>query len=56
MKKWLQDQFNQTWTFVSMFAMWFVMEGSAKKVLGWLILGATFLWFVTVGIRNGDDE
>lgn len=58
--KWLKDWFlevlNQTFTLLGMFIAWVVLDGSAKTVVGWAILWATFVWLVSMGIREKREE
>lgn len=60
MKKWIKDWFreilNQTFTLLGMFIAWVVLEGSAKTVVGWAILWATFIWLISMGIREKQEE
>ena len=60
MKKWVKDWFleilNQTFTLLGMFIAWVVLEGSAKTVVGWAILWSTFIWLISMGIREKKEE
>ena len=60
MKKWIKDWFletlNQTFTLLGMFIAWVVLEGSAKTVVGWAILFSTFIWLISMGIREKREE
>ena len=57
---WLVEAFvetlNQLWTLLGMFAAWLLLEGSAKVIVGYAIILVLFVWLVTMGIREGDDE
>ena len=55
MKKFLNDMLGQLWTLLGMFVAWLVLEGSAKTVVGWAILGSLVVWIVTFPLRNKDD-
>jgi len=52
MKNFLSDIINQVWTLLGMFIAWVVLEGSAKAVVGDMILVSLFLWVVTFRLRN----
>ena len=54
MKKFLKDMLSQVWTLLGMFVAWIVLEGSAKAVVGWLILGVAAIWAITFPLRNKD--
>ena len=54
MKFW-KDLLDQLWTLLGMFVAWIVLEGSAKDVVGWCILGSLALWMVTFPLRNRDE-
>lgn len=56
MKKWFSDIANQIWTLLGMFVAWVVLDGSAKTVVGYAIVGSCFLWVATFPLRNSDDE
>lgn len=56
MKKFLNDLLGQAWTLLGMFVAWLVLEGSAKEVVGWAIIGTSVLWVVTYPLRNSKDE
>jgi hypothetical protein len=55
MKKFLNDILGQVWTLLGMFVAWVVLEGSAKSVVGWCIIGTMALWVVTFPLRNRDE-
>jgi hypothetical protein len=52
MKKFITDMLGQVWTLLGMFVAWVVLEGSAKTIVGYCILGTLFLWSVTYRLRN----
>ena len=58
--KWLKDWFlevlNQTFTLLGMFIAWVVLDGSAKTIVGWAILWSTFIWLVSMGVREKIEE
>jgi hypothetical protein len=61
MKDFFNDLISQAWTLLGMFVAYVVLEGSAKEVIGWCIIGTLALWIVTYPLRkpsdsNQDDE
>lgn len=56
MKKFLNDLLGQAWTLLGMFVAWLVLEGSAKTVVGYAIIGTTVLWVITYPLRNQKDK
>ena len=56
MKKFINDLLGQAWTLLGMFVAWLVLEGSAKTVVGYAIIGTTVLWIITYPLRNHEDK
>lgn len=56
MKKFLKDMLDQAWTLLGMFVAWVVLEGSAKTIVGYCIVGTLGLWAITYPLRNGKDN
>jgi hypothetical protein len=56
MKKFLNDMIGQAWTLLGMFVAWLVLEGSAKEVVGWAILGTMIVWVLSYPLRNSADK
>jgi hypothetical protein len=56
MKKFLNDLLGQAWTLLGMFVAWLVLEGSAKTIVGYAIIGTTVLWAITYPLRNLKDK
>jgi len=52
MKKFVSDLLGQVWTLLGMFVAWVVLEGSAKTIVGYCIIGTLALWAVTYRLRN----
>jgi hypothetical protein len=50
--KFLNDLIGQIWTLLGMFVAWVVLEGSAKTVVGWCIVGSLAIWMITFRLRN----
>ena len=53
--KFLRDLLDQLWTLLGMFVAWICLEGSAKTVVGWCILGSLAIWMITFSMRNRDE-
>jgi hypothetical protein len=53
-RKFFNDILGQAWTLLGMFVAWVVLEGSAKEIVGNLILVTLALWIATYPIRNKD--
>lgn len=47
---------DQLWTLLGMFIAWVVLDGSAKTIVGYAIMGSTVIWAVTFKLRNPKDE
>jgi hypothetical protein len=56
MKKFFSDIANQLWTLLGMFIAWVVLDGSAKTVVGYAIIGTLAAWAITINIRNIKDD
>jgi putative Mn2+ efflux pump MntP len=56
MKKFLNDLIGQIWTLLGMFVAWLVLEGSAKTIVGYAIIGSLGVWMITFGLRNAADD
>jgi hypothetical protein len=52
LKQFLKDQIEQSWTVVGLIIAWLVLEGTAKDVVGWLILTAIAVWTITYPLRK----
>lgn len=52
MKDFFNDLIGQIWTLLGMFVAWVVLEGSAKAVVGWCIIGSIVVWVITFRLRN----
>jgi hypothetical protein len=51
LKALLKDLLDQAWTLVALVIGYIVLEGSARTLTGWLILGTLFVWVVTFPMR-----
>jgi len=56
MKDFFNDLISQAWTLLGMFVAYVVLEGSAKEVIGWCIIGTLGLWIVTYPLRKPSDS
>ena len=52
--KFLNDIIGQLWTLLGMFVAWIVLEGSAKTVVGWCIIGSLVIWIISYPLRRED--
>lgn len=50
--RYFNDLLSQVWTVLGMFVAWVVLEGSAKTIVGYCILGTLVLWVITHPVRN----
>lgn len=48
----LRDIVDQAWTLLGMVVAWLVLEGSARNVVGNLIIITLFIWVITYRLRN----
>jgi hypothetical protein len=51
-----QDIIEQSWTLLGMFVAWLVLEGSARELVGNLILLTLLVWVVTFPIFRYEKE
>jgi hypothetical protein len=51
-----RDMIDQLWTLLGMFIAWVVLDGSAKTVVGYAIVGTLIAWAVTYPVRNPKDD
>ena len=51
-----KDMIDQLWTLLGMFIAWVVLDGSAKTVVGYAIVGTLVVWAVTYPLRNPKDD
>jgi ABC-type uncharacterized transport system fused permease/ATPase subunit len=56
MKKLIRDMIDQLWTLLGMFIAWVVLDGSAKTIVGYAIIGTLIAWAVTYPIRNPKED
>lgn len=56
MKNFLRDMLDQLWTLVGLFVAWFVLDGSARDIVGWAIIWSMVVWMATYRLRNPKDD
>jgi ABC-type uncharacterized transport system fused permease/ATPase subunit len=56
MKRIFTDMIDQLWTLLGMFIAWVVLDGSAKTVVGYAIIGTLIAWAITYPLRNPKEE
>ena len=56
MKNFLNDLLGQAWTLLGMFVAWLVLEGSAKTIVGYAIIGTSILWVISYPLRNPKEK
>jgi hypothetical protein len=54
-RKYVVAMSGDVWTYVGLLIAYFTLDGSAKKVTGFLILGGLVIWLITLPIRDNDD-
>ena len=54
--KLIKDFIEQAWTLLGMFIAWVVLDGSAKNVVGYAIVGTIAIWAITYPLRNKEDD
>ena len=52
MKNFFNDLVSQIWTLLGMFVAWIVLEGSAKQIVGYLIIASIVIWIATYWVRK----
>jgi hypothetical protein len=51
----IKDMIDQLWTLLGMFIAWVVLDGSAKTIVGYAIIGTFVACVVTYPLRNRED-
>lgn len=46
-----KDLLDQAWTLVALAIGYIVLEGTARALTGWLILGTLIIWVLTFPLR-----
>lgn len=47
---------NQTFTLLGFFIAWLTLTGTARVVVGWLIIWSTLIWVVFMKIRGKEED
>lgn len=47
---------DQLWTLLGMFIAWVVLDGSAKTIVGYAIIGTIVIWMGTYPLRNREED
>jgi hypothetical protein len=51
-----KDLIEQSWTLLGMIIAWFVLDGSARDIVGWMILVTLIIWVITFPLRWEKDH
>ena len=51
-----KDIIDQAWTLLGMIIAWFVLDGSARDVVGLMIIITLAIWVVTFPLRREKPE
>jgi hypothetical protein len=51
-----KDIIDQAWTLVALVIGYIVLDGSARELTGWLIIGTLAVWVITFPLRYERDE
>jgi hypothetical protein len=54
-KKYVVAMSSEIYTYVGLGIAYFTLDGSAKKVTGFLILGGLVIWLITLPLRDSND-
>lgn len=54
-KKYVVAITGDTFTYVGLGIAYFTLDGSVKKVTGFLIVGGLLIWLITLPIRESND-
>ena len=55
LRKYAVAMSGDIWTYVGLLIAFFTLDGSAKTITGYLIIGGLLIWLVTLPIRDTDD-
>jgi hypothetical protein len=53
-KKFLNEQTGQLFTFVGLFTVWACLEGGLKTIVGWATLATVVIWLATYPLRKDE--
>jgi hypothetical protein len=51
-----KDMIDQAWTLVALIIGYIVLEGTARELTGWLIIGTLCVWIVTFPLRYDKEQ
>lgn len=51
-----KDLIDQAWTLVALAIGYIVLEGSARELTGWLIIGTLTVWIMTFPLRYDKEQ
>jgi hypothetical protein len=54
-KKYVVSMSGDIYTYVGLGIAYFTLDGSAKIVTGYLIIGGLVIWLITLPLRDSDD-
>jgi hypothetical protein len=54
-KKYVVAMSGDVWVYVGLGIAFFTLDGSAKTVTGYLIIGGLVIWLITLPLRDSDD-
>ena len=54
-RKYVVAMSGDIYTYVGLGIAFFTLDGSAKRVTGFLIIGGLVIWLVTLPLRDNDD-
>jgi len=56
LKALLKDLLDQVWTLVALAIGYIVLEGTARTLTGWLIIGTLTVWILTFPLRYERED
>jgi hypothetical protein len=56
LKALFKDLIDQAWTLVALVIGYIVLDGSARELTGWLIIGTLSVWVLTFPLRYEREE
>jgi hypothetical protein len=52
----VKDLIDQAWTLVALAIGYIVLEGGARELTGWLIIGTLTVWIMTFPLRYDKEQ
>ena len=56
LKALFKDLIDQAWTLVALVIGYIVLDGSARELTGWLIIGTLSVWVLTFPLRYERED